>query len=522
MTNRGGFVNLRQNTAELSGWRARGLAALLGALATLALPPVHLVFLLVPAFAGWLWMLAGARNWRAAFAVGWWFGLGHFATGLYWIANALLVYPEKFAWLVPFAIIGLAGVVAVFPALAAVVVRAIGRRGIGGVLVLAVAWTAAEWLRSWIFTGFPWNLIGTVWVFDDAMIQSAALFGTFGLSLMTVAIAAMPAVLGETRVSRRHATVALCCAFGLLVAAWVGGTVRLSDATVANVADVTLRLVQPNIPQKLKWNRDLRDRNLAEQVALSRRKATDGLVPSHVIWAETAATFFLGHDEERRNFLAKAVPPGGLLITGAPRRTPPGDQPYRVWNSLQALDGSGKIVGGYDKFHLVPFGEYIPLRPWLSIPKITAGRQDFSAGDGLATLVLPGLPPFSPLICYEVIFPGEVVRRDERPGWILNLTNDAWYGVSSGPYQHLAAARMRAVEEGLPVVRVANTGISAIVDAHGRTVAEMGLEQAGVLDAPLPVAIEPTPYSRYGNVVGLVLALCILAASQIGRVRRDT
>jgi len=513
------LVNLRHRVAGLAGWRGRGLAAILGALATAAMPPLHLVFLLIPAFAGLLWMLAETRTWRAAFGVGWWFGLGHFATGLYWIANALLVQPEQYAWLIPFAVVGLAGVTAVFPALAAVMVRTLGPRGIGGVLILAAAWTATEWLRSWVLTGFPWNLMGTVWVFNDAMIQSAALFGTFGLGLMTVAIAAMPAILGETDVSTRRAAVALCGALILLAAAWGGGAARLADATSASVPDVTLRLVQPNIPQKLKWKRDLRDRNLAEQVALSLRKPV-GNAPTHVIWAETAATFFLGHDEARRNFLAKAAPPGGLVIVGAPRRTPTGEKPYRVWNSLQALDGSGHIVGGFDKFHLVPFGEYIPFRPWLTIPNLTAGRQDFSPGDGLATLSLPGLPPVSPLICYEVIFPGSVVRRDDRPAWMLNLTNDAWYGVSSGPYQHLAAARMRAVEEGLPLVRVANTGISAVIDAYGRTVGELGLEQPGVLDAPLPVAIEPTLFSRYGNAVGLAIALLVLAASQTGRVRR--
>ncbi|MBC8158616.1 MAG: apolipoprotein N-acyltransferase [Alphaproteobacteria bacterium] len=486
------------------------------------MPPVHLVFLLIPAFVGWLWMLGEARNWRAAFGVGWWFGLGHFAAGLYWIANALLVQPEKFAWLIPFAVIGIAAAMAVFPALVAVVVRAAGSRGIGGVLVLAVAWCATEWLRSWIFTGFPWNLMGTVWAFDDAMIQSAALFGAFGLGLITVAIAAMPAILGEPGVSARCSVVALCGALALLVVLWGGGAARLADATIANVPNVTLRLVQPNIPQKLKWRRDLRDHNLARQVALSVRESSGGEAPTHVIWAETAATFFLGQDNERRDFLAKAAPPGGSVIVGAPRRTPPGDEIYRVWNSLQALDGSGQIVGRYDKFHLVPFGEYIPLRPWLTIPKLTAGRQDFSPGDGLATLSLPGLPPVSPLICYEVIFPGAVARRDDRPQWMLNLTNDAWYGVSSGPYQHLAAARMRAVEEGLPLVRVANTGISAIVDAYGRTVAQLGLQKVGVLDAPLPAALEPTPYSRFGNALTLGLALFGLAASQTGRVWRRT
>ena len=489
------------------------MAIALGVLATAALPPIHMVFLLVPAFAGWLWMLAGTKNARAAFFLGWWFGLGHFASGLYWIAGALLVQPEKFAWLIPFSIIGLAGGFAVFPAVVAAVVRRVGVGGIGGVLVLATAWTLAEWVRSWIFTGFPWNLIGTVWTFSDAMIQPAAVFGTFGLGLMTVGVAAMPAVLGETGVARRRATAAIGCAAAILLAAWGFGEARLAGAVSAEVPNIRLRLVQPNIPQKIKWSRELRDKHLALQVALSRTESDGDKAPTHVIWAETAATFFLANDTERRNFLAKAVPPGGLVITGAPRRNPPGEKPFRVWNSLLALDGSGQIVGSFDKFHLVPFGEYVPFRPLLTIPKITDGRRDFSPGAGPVTLALPGLPPVSPLICYEIIFPGQVARSDERPEWILNLTNDAWYGVSSGPYQHLAATRMRSVEEGLPVVRVANTGISAVIDSYGRTTARLGLEQSGVLDAPLPVAIDPTLYSRYGNLAPLILGTLILAGA---------
>ncbi len=507
----------RRRLADLGGWRRQGAAVLLGVLAAAALPPVHAVPLLVPAFAGWLWLIVASPGVGAAFAVGWWFGLGHFAVGLYWIANALLVEPETYGWLIPFAIGGIASGMALFPAAAAALVRALKGRGPGAVLLLAAAWVLGEWVRGWLFTGFPWNLIGTVWAAWPAMLQSAAVIGTHGLGLITVAVAALPAVAGEEALAPRRRLAALAAGLAALALLWIGGEARLALAgPAATVEGVRLRLVQPDIPQQLKWVPELRDRHLVRQVEMSRRGPGDGpsaVAPTHVIWAETAVPFFLANDPQRRAFLARAVPEGGLLIVGAPRTTATPQPQFEVWNSLEALDGAGRIVGTYDKFHLVPFGEYVPLRGLIPFKKLTDGRTDFSAGRGLETLTLPGLPPVSPLICYEVIFPGAVARRDVRPQWLLNLTNDGWFGHSSGPYQHLAAARMRTVEEGLPLVRAANGGISAVIDAYGRTVASLGLGETGVLDAPLPVALSaPPPYARFGGLLVLVLGGAAAAA----------
>jgi apolipoprotein N-acyltransferase len=503
-------AGLRRRLAGLRGWRRRGAAVLLGVLAAAALPPLHAVPLLVPAFAGWLWLIVASPSVAAAFTVGWWFGLGHFAVGLYWIANALLVEPETYGWLIPFAIGGIAAGMALFPAAAAALVLVLKGNGVGAVLLLAAAWTLAEWVRGWIFTGFPWNLIGTVWTAWPSMLQSAAVIGTYGLGLITVAVAALPAVAGEEAMTPRRRLTALAAGVAALALLWVGGETRLALAgPAATVEGVRLRLVQPDIPQQLKWVPELRDRHLVRQVDMSRRgpgNAQPAIPPTHVIWAETAVPFFLANDPGRRAFLTQAVPEGGLLIVGAPRTTATPQPQFEVWNSLEALDGNGRIVGTYDKFHLVPFGEYVPLRALLPFKKLTDGRTDFSAGEGLKTLSLPGLPPASPLICYEVIFPGAVARRDDRPQWLLNLTNDGWFGFSSGPYQHLAAARMRTVEEGLPLVRVANGGISAVIDAHGRTVARLGLGETGVLDAPLPVALAaPPPYVGFGALLLLAL-----------------
>ena len=469
------------------------------------MPPVYAVPVLIPAFVGLYWMIEEARP-RAAFLAGWWFGFGHFTAGLYWVANALLTEPARFGWLAPVAPVGLGLLLAGFPALATLAARSAGARGVGGVLLLAAAWAGTEWLRGWVLTGFPWNLMGSVWAFSDAMLQSTAVIGTHGLGLLTIIAVTMPAVLVSAPVPWRS----VVAAWLVLLAVAGAGAARLELAgDVGSVPGVTLRLVQPSIPQPLKWRPDLRDRHLAFQAMLSATGAgaDSQAPPTHVIWAETAAPMFIADDPDRLRWIANATPPGGLTILGAPRRAP-ADQPMQLWNSMLVVNAEGSVIATYDKSHLVPFGEYMPLRGLLPFDKLTAGTTDFSPGPGLTTLHLPGLPPAGPLICYEIIFPGRVAQEEDRPAWLLNLTNDAWYGHSAGPYQHLVAARLRAVEEGLAVVRVANNGISAIIDPFGRTVASLPLGARGVVDGSLPVALSPTLYGRFGEplvIVGLIL-----------------
>jgi apolipoprotein N-acyltransferase len=276
---------------------------------------------------------------------------------------------------------------------------------------------------------------------------------------------------------------------------------------------VRLRLVQGNVAQQEKWRPEGRARVFQRHLALS---AQGGPV-THVIWPESAAPYALDQDPAARQMIAEVVPPGGLLLTGGERfdlsREPP-----LAWNTLFVIDHGGALVARYDKRDLVPFGEFLPLRAVLSrigLEKLTHGTIDFQPGPGRQTITLPGLPPVSPLICYEAIFPGNVVDPDARPDWLLNITNDAWFGRSTGPYQHLAMARMRAIEEGLPLVRSANTGISAVVDPWGRIQTELGLGETGVLDATLPRPLpQGTPFARTGLVIVLIpacaLALCAL------------
>jgi apolipoprotein N-acyltransferase len=299
-----------------------------------------------------------------------------------------------------------------------------------------------------------------------------------------------------------------------------GGWLRLNMSVPAEVPGVLLRLVQPNISQADKWRPGLRDQHFMEHVRLS--AATSGARPTHVIWGEAAVAFALDRDETRRRMAAAVAPANGLLITGVPRAAATGGDVEQVFNSLLAIRPDASVAAVYDKAHLVPFGEYLPLRGLIPFKKLTEGTMDFSPGPGRMTMVLDGLPPLSPLICYEAIFSGAVTgppAGERRARWLLNVTNDSWFGDSSGPHQHLAAAQLRAAEEGLPLVRVANTGISAVIDPHGRVQGRIDLNVKGVLDSPLPAAFDfRTPFNAAGQ--SIPLALMVLATAVLIRWNR--
>ncbi len=489
--------------ASLTGWRRYGLAFLLGAAATLTLPPVYLFplnFLIFPAL---LWLLRDARRPRTGFLIGWCFGFGYFAFGLYWIGNALLVFAAKFAWLLPFASAGLPALLAVFCGIVGLIVT-FGGSPLRRALLFALAWVGAEWVRGHVLTGFPWNLIGYAWTGNDAMAQAVSVFGIYGLSFAVMVSACLPAALADVKHPWRFATVSV--AVPLLF--WLGGTVRLEIAPkVTFHENVGLRVVQSDIPQREKWASRFQERNLRKFLDLSLRNRPDWI--THTIWPETAATFFVTDNPRLRKILATAAPADGLLITGAPRRTP---NTGKLTNAMIAINSVGRVVGTFDKFHLVPFGEYVPLAHILPMEKITNGGGGFTPGPGPRTLKLPKLPKLSPLICYEVIFPGAVTEPSNRPDWLLNLTNDAWYGLSAGPHQHLAQARVRAVEEGLPMIRAAYTGISAVIDPYGRILQQRMLNDPGVIDTRLPRPIpHPTLYASWGNFI-LAVIFVILSA----------
>ncbi|MBI1209211.1 MAG: apolipoprotein N-acyltransferase [Azospirillum sp.] len=514
---RGRLRPLALRLAGLTGWRRWGVAFLLGALATLALPPACLVPALLVAMPGLLWLLDGAGGSRSALAIGWWFGFGFFFCGLYWISFAMLTDIARFWWLMPFAMAGLPAALALFTALAVLALYRLHLGGLARCFAFAALWAAAEWLRGHILTGFPWNLLGYVWVDCPPVLQAAAVVGVYGLSLVTIVVASLPAALADRDEPAPRALAALVAGLVLLAGIAAAGAVRLSAADSATVPGVRLRLVQADIAQSQKWQPEQRDAILQRYLGLSAGPPSGGGAwPTVVIWPETAVPFFLDQDRPHRLKIADNAPGGALTVTGVPRAAPLGADRWRFWNSLVAIDGKGAVVGLYDKAHLVPFGEYIPghdwLLAWLPFASIAGGMAGFAAGPGPATLDLPGLPPVSPLICYEAIFPGAVVDPARRPRWLLNLTNDAWYGHTAGPHQHFAMTRVRAVEEGLPLVRAANTGISGVVDAYGRVTARLGLGATGVVDADLPVATPvATPYGRSGDwPFGVMLFGCVI------------
>ncbi len=496
--------------AALRGWRRWLAAWLLGLGSVLAMPPVGWVPVLFAALPALIWLIDGIPTRRAAFAVGWWFGLGHFMAGTYWISNALLVEADRYAWLIPPTLVGVSAYLAIYPALACAFARWM-RAGWPRIAALAVGWTALEMVRGVAFTGFPWNPIGSIWSDIPEMLQPAAAVGVFGLGLLTVALAAAPALV----VRGARAGVAVAVGVPLALAAvWGGGALRLPDAATDAHPGIRLGIVQPDIPQHEKVRARFRARHFTKHLAMTEAAAGSGI--THFVWPETAIGFALSRAPGAAEAVARAVPENGLVIAGALRSSPPGERPARIWNSLIAIDGEARDVAVYDKARLVPFGEYVPLRPLLAFTQVTGGRFDFSRGPGPRTLSVEGLPSFSPLICYEIIFPGRVVGSGLRPQWLLNVTNDGWFGDSAGPHQHFAAARMRAVEEGLPVVRAANSGISAVIDPFGRVVGRLGLGRAGVLEATLPVPLAGgTGFSRLGHVplsVFLALAAIALAA----------
>jgi apolipoprotein N-acyltransferase len=516
------------------GWRRRVIALCAGASGALALAPLDLWPLIVVPMTVAVWLIDGSvaqtrfGRFRAAALAGWWWGFGFLLAGLWWLGAAFLVEADKFAWAIPLGVVALPAFLAVFPALGFGLARLLWPAGAGRILMLAVALTASEWLRGHVLTGFPWNVYGMMLAGPLWLAQIASVVGLYGLTLLAVAIGAAPATLGTGAEGRRRwhgpalAIVALAALAGF--GAW-----RVPAAPTPLVAGVKLRLMQPNLPQDAKFNARNGEAILNQYLALSDRATgptTLGMQDlTHLVWPESAFPFLLGRSPEALSRIAAALPPNATLITGAARagEALPGESRPPIFNSIQVVNDEGVVVSSYDKVHLVPFGEYLPplldrLIRAVGLSEFVSVPGGFSAGTRRTAMTVRGLPPVAPLICYEVVFPGAATpRQGPRPGLMLNLTNDGWFGQTSGPYQHLAQARLRAIEEGLPLVRVANTGISAVVDGHGRTIASLPLGTQGVLDAGLPRAGSVTLFSQFGDAIllGLIVVSLLLA-----RIRR--
>jgi apolipoprotein N-acyltransferase len=505
-----------------------------GGVSVLAFAPVFAWPVLFVTFPVLVWRLdASADPWTAAKA-GWWFGFGYFFFGLFWVGEAFLVEAEKFAWALPLAVTLLPAGLALFWGAAAGLARVFWSDTASRLFVLAICLTMAEFLRGHVLTGFPWNLAGYALTGSDVMMQGAALFGAYGLTALAlfVFVFPIPHAAGGTPTARRWLAAA-APPLAVLATLYAYGTARLSEV-VPDVPGVSLRIVQPSVVQREKWMAEHQVRIFQDHLALSATGA-DGEPASltsitHVLWPEAAMPFLPLEHPEALAAIAGLLPDGTSLMTGALRRETtdlngnelPLDE-HRVFNGMMVFDSDGRLSASYDKLHLVPFGEYLPLEPVLTalgLKKLTHGRGAFTAGvTPRPVLGIAGLPKALALVCYEALFPGAIVQGRERPRVLINVTNDGWFGNTSGPPQHFHQARVRAVEEGLPLLRAANNGISAIVDGHGRVRQSLALNVRGVIDGGLPGALAPTPYARYGDVPLILILVLYAAAAALLRQR---
>jgi apolipoprotein N-acyltransferase len=459
----------------------------------------------------------------SAAIAGWWFGFGYHLAGLYWVGYAFLVDAKTFGWLLPFAVIALPAGMACYTGLGLALARMMWTRGPTRLIALAVALTATEWLRGHLFTGFPWNVYGYALTGPLVLAQGAALVGIWGLTFVTVAVFATPAVLADDRADTRRRWLPVALGAVLLVALAGYGAMRLSRTPMAFVDGVRLRIMQPNLQQDEKFNYGAKQRVMSHYLELSDRSTgpQSGGVRNvtHLIWPESAFPFLLTREPDALAQIAALIPKGTVLITGAVRapETPPDARVERAYNSIYVIDHDGSILSVYDKIHLVPFGEYLPFQNFLEklgLMQLTKLPGGFMSGQRRRVMSVPRAPGMLPFLCYEIIFPGEATTSGARAGWMLNLTNDGWFGISTGPYQHLQQARVRTIEQGLPLVRAANTGISAVIDPVGRIVKSLPLGAEGVMDASLPRRIEPPLYARTGDagaalVMGAALIIII-------------
>ena len=526
-----------------TGWQRRLLAFASGAIGALALAPFELFpAFLVPMTVA-VWLIDGSQasagssadgaghslaSLKAAAEAGWWLGFGYFVAGLWWIGAAFLVEAEQFAWAMPLGVVALPGVLACSTAIGFGLARLFWSSGSERILALAISLSVTEWLRGHAFGGFPWNDFGMVLGSNLYLGQFGSVIGLYGLTLLAIAIFAAPATLAE---GVRLANAPVLLAGAALAGLALFGVIRLSGGDAGTVKNVRLRIMQPNVQHDLKFftgSRDaLLDRYLSVSDSATSPKSTGLADVTHLIWPESPFPFHLAREPKMLARIGAALPSGTLLITGAARlgAIVSGQTRPPVFNSLLVVGKGGTILDTYDKIHLVPFGEYIPFHTVLeAIGLRQFTLSSFEAGVTRKLMAIPGLPPLSPLICFEAIFSGQVLpeditAHDERPGVILNVTDDSWFGQTPGPYQHLAQVRLRAIEEGIPVLRAADSGISAIVDPYGRIVAQLRLGTEGVLDGGLPNAIAATQFSRHRSLSWLTIWLIALILNGALRFR---
>lgn len=516
------------------GWQRRLLCVLSGALTALALPPFGLWPVLLVSFPCLVWLLDGAlepgpgkglTKLRTGFALGWLFGFGYFLAGLWWIGSAFLVEADRFAWLMPLAVLAMPAGLALFTGLGVAFAALVWSDRFRRVLLLAACLTLADWLRGHVLTGFPWNAFGYGLSGSLTLSQAASLTGIYGLTFLTVAIGSAPALLADARpLSNRLRALGVAAVAGLVLAGY--GTVRLWQPAPPDAA-LDIRIVQPSIDQRDKWRPELRDQIFQTFLDMSEAPLGGSARIGEkrlVIWPESAVPFLLTQEPGALFRIGKVLGPATELVTGAIRGEP-GAGGVDYYNSVYLIGSDGTVSGIYDKVRLVPFGEYVPLKPLLEklgITNLAGPLAGFEAGYQPRVLTTSESFSFLPMICYEAIFPGALDSVKGEPSFLLNVTNDAWFGQTPGPHQHFAQARLRAIETGLPLIRAANTGISAIVDPRGVVVAKLGIFEAGLIDGRLPQRLGTPLYGKTGDIPVLIISIFIVIFASIRQYNRDS
>ncbi len=536
-----GIIQIAHRVILAWGWERRFIAFLCGVTGVLAMPPIGVLPALALSMTGAVWLIDGSTQAesrlsfaaiRSAAIAGWWFGFGYFLAGLWWLGAAFLVDAEQFVWAMPLGVLGLPATLACFHAAGFALARLLWSGGAMRILALTTGLGLAEWLRGHILTGFPWNSFGQAFGEYLVTAQAASLIGVEGLSVLAIAMFATPALIASgTTGTQKYRPLFLA---GMMLVAmagfgagrlWLDGGLGPQLDKAHLVETVRLRVMQPNIPMSAKNIPQNGEKLLETYLKLSDKAASSTassiLDTTHVIWPESPFPFLLAQNPQALNLIGAKLQGKVTLVTGAIRAdvTSVAGQPTRYFNAIQVVSKDGTISDSYDKVHLVPFGEYLPapfqwaltklgLRQFVHVP------GGFTAGRLLRPLQIDGLPPALPMICYEAVFPTEFTRDllsgTVRPQLILNVTNDAWFGETFGPYQHFAQSRMRAIEQGLPLIRSANTGISAVIDPYGRILKSLPLGVADIIDSPLPRAIGMTIYLMYFK--GMALILLLIAA----------
>lgn len=477
------------------------LSSIAGSIFSLAFAPFYqfvAIFFAVPIY---FLLVYKEQSRKHLGLIAFFYGLAHFITSLYWISIALTTDGDRFLWLIPFAIIGLNSLFALYFVLGAYLFYYLQtKNNVLDIFLFSAIWVCMELLRGYLFTGFPWNLTGYTINFSESISQIASIIGVYGLSFITILLASSICTIFLLKNSRKQMLLPIMMSV-IFVSIIIWGHDRLKN-NETQFTENKVMIVQPSIPQDIKWRNDKKFENLLKHITLTEFTLKHSIhnYIDIIIWPEASIPYYVNEEvaEQVYSFADNFLKPGQFLVTGGIRAVLSDAGLAKVYNSMFFTGFSeGKhYFQYYDKNHLVPFGEYMPFRSILPIEKITHGAMDFYHGTGYISMKLPGIASFSPIICYEAIFPWEIVG-ETRPEWLLNITNDAWYGESSGPYQHFAAARFRSIELGLPLVRAANNGISAVIDSYGRVIEKLDLNNVGTITSPLPTSIKATFYSKF-------------------------